>query len=153
MHSLIIQVGKEPFEKEDYINFWDFSDGFVPNIADYVADLDSTGMLNGIKNVFGIRKDVFKLGERTVTIKSKELYFEQKFKDFTKYLKKVSENATLNAFIKGDLAYDLWMLNSLHNENREVYIYDGYPITMDEWMRYVKNGESYHIGGVVDYHF
>lgn len=161
MHSKILQVERKPIERTGFIRQWDIPRRFVEEIADYVDDVPISYVPELAQIVF-YRNDIFSLDteKMTVTIKDKMKYFEEMLEEFKIRLANLTEKVTLEAFSclawYSGLDYELAACNCAYNDKYGFYICesrDDYPITFDEWMRSVKDGDTFYIGGAIDYHF
>ena len=161
MHSRIFQISSKPINKDEYITEanYDYDDWFLREIADYVDDIGESYQketLEWLGMLDGISVDV---DRRTVTVESKADFFLQKYVSFKNILKEL-EKISLKDFSTPDrhsFDYDMYRLNSCHKDKYGFYVDDsgeyGGLVTLDEWMRYAAvEGETYYIGGIVDYH-
>lgn len=161
MHSYIIQVSPSPIAKEDYIREFDVLSNFVPRIGDYVNKV-APGYIAQVANYVFIGDDIFDFNKEkmTVTIKDKDNYFVNRYVTFKGLLKEISETVTLKSFAgrpdqDRGLNYKIRMLSQAYNTTDSFYICESgedYPITLDEWMRSVDDGDVFYIGGALDYH-
>lgn len=151
MHSRIIQLSKEPIDKDDYITEDTFIDDFVGVIADYVSEEtdreeDIKWLLYAIKE-YGI---VYNDKEESIIFPKgfKENYFRERFKE----LKEVVQNISLEQFASNStVAYNL---ASLIEDKHGFYIYTSFWQSFDSFVRgELEEGEKYYIGGTIDYHF
>lgn len=157
MHSRIFQVTKEKQDKENWISESDYYDcWFVGEIADYVSDdVDREDSIKWLANATG---GVLSVEGDVVTIVGKEKYFESKFAEFNEQLNRLTK-INVKQFA-GDEASDVdiavYRFKAAYDDRYGFYVDDGGEygglITFDEFMRHSKNGETYYIGGVVDYH-
>jgi len=153
MHSRIFQISKE--QNVDSITEDRYFDGYMTH-ADYVVQNKSvesdyewlTSCNNGLKIE---TKD----GVTTLTIVSKEEYFEKSFNNFKKYVKKIN-NYTLEEFM-GNNSFDMYNLKESYDNEYGFYVDDNDEyfglVTFDYFMRSVNNGDTYYLSSVFDYHF
>ena len=158
MHSRIYQVSENPIE--EFIGEYRYEDGFVGELADYVAEVakDSDSYIEDLKwlnNAKGLEVDIEK---KTVKVVSKRDYFEEKHEEFQKELEEL-ELTTLDEFCKENypLISKMYNLECAFNNKRGFYMDDNDEyfgiITLDNWVRSAEEGKSYHIGTITDYHF
>ena len=83
MRSNIIQLATAPIKEENYITEFGLLDMIVPEIADYIEDVNPEQVAGIAEKIFS-KDEIFDLDmtKRTVTIKNKKRYFEEKFKLF-----------------------------------------------------------------------
>ena len=155
MHSRIFQIGKEPMTKEEYINSSSIPEWFTYSIADYIdddcdrkSDIDwLIATLGGIASVDG-DKLIFHHGAGR--------YFSGKYKAFVKaaeQLVKTSFDDFLSGYAVGTVLFNL---KEAYDDRYGFYIYnsdDDSFGTLDDFMRGIKDGDTYYVGGVVDYHY
>lgn len=155
MHSKIFQVSKQPIAKKDYYNADKYLDWFVGEIADYTDDIhdeqDIISCLEWLGEVNGLSVGV---GNRTLCVESRALYFKDRYTSFQHALRKV-QNADFEAFCDDVmLKYNVSALAGVYNDRFGFYIdFDDDLMSLDEWVRYVKEGRMFYIGAVIDYHF
>lgn len=160
-HSKIIQISRRPIDRDDWKAESDYYDiGFVGSVADYVADIDDDerkACIEWLSRSDGgpIPGVIVNEKDETLKIVSKEDYFRDKWKRTTAAAKKLSE-MSLDEFASGKGLRSIEDVNYFGNDKFSLYmdaptIWDFCPI--DEFMRYVTNGDTFYIGGIVDYHF
>ena len=156
MHSRIIQISKEPIGEYAYIDESDYYDSwFLGSIADYVADCDDREdeLEHWLKNTHGIKYDPDK---ETIVIENKKEYFKYKYKSFKETIEKL-ENITIDQFISNDIDMEVYYIRTLYEDQFGLYVDDTGEyyglITFDSLIRNSNDGDTYHIGGIVDYHF
>ena len=153
MHSKIFQISEKPIKKENYALESDYDDNFIGHIADYVIEQEDDERKDDIKQLANLLEDSAKIRGNKITILSKEKYFEKKYEWFIKAAKKVAI-MTFNDFITDVGGKDLYALNSYHSYKYGFYVDEkGYPITLDDFFRNVKDGDTYYIGATFDYHY
>ena len=159
MHSRIIQLSKEPLDEYEWIKESDYYESwFVGSIADYVSDIDEGDRERQMKSWlgdFGSRGLKYDEKDMTLTVVDKGKYFEAKYSAFIDAAKKV-QAATLEQFSGYDLDRMFYQMREAYEDKFGIYIDGGNEtglITMDEFMRYAKNGDVFYCGGIVDYHF
>ena len=151
----IFQVSKE--QNADSISESRYEDYFIPSIADYVvkvADVeDDYKWLS--EHAKGIKIET-KDGVTTLTIVSKEEYFEKSFNEFQELIKKFNEY-TLKEFIDAKNWLDFYNFKRCYDNRYGFYVDDNDEyfgtVTFDEFMRNVNNGDVYYLSSTFDYHF
>lgn len=155
MHSRIFQISKEC--NTDSISESRYEDYFVPSIADYVVQVadveDDYAWLSQFAK--GIKVET-KDGVTTLTIVSKEEYFEKSFDNFQELIKKFSDYS-LDEFISEKSFYDMYDLKREYDNKYGFYVDDNDEYfgiaTFDYFMRSVNDGDVYYLSSVFDYHF
>lgn len=148
MHSRIIQLTKNKsdyFIKEsDYYDHW-----FTHSIADYVCDGTDTN--EDIEWLLSSCNGALRRGKDKIIVVDKTLYFKNNYKGFVENLKKL-QNLTFEDFCN---RFDgMYALNDCYEDKFGFYIEDNGELhTLDKFMRHVKNGDEFYIGGTLDYHF
>ena len=154
MHSRIFQIEKEPIKKEDYIDSFSIPEWFTESVADYASD--DSNREEDIEWLMSAALGSIASVEGNKIIFSSDIneYFKEKYKEFANAAKELY-TATLTEFISGDsIDMALFRLKSAYDDRYSFYIYSDYDLcTLDDFMRHVKAGETYFIGGTVDYHF
>ena len=156
MHSRIFQVSENPIPQSDFATALDMPDWFTDSgIADYVSDEigereQEIGFLAGcLQNIAGV--DGNKL-----TFKSDiSAYFNGSYATFVELAKKYSE-MTKEDFCSESVFGKMHLLNEMVEDKYGYYVLEGEwltPVTLDRWLRRVKPGAVYYIGGIIDYHF
>ena len=155
MHSRIFQIEKEALTKEDYINSGSIPAWFTDSIADSISDACNreedidwlmTAALDGIATVDGNKLNFSSDVRR---------FFKENHKAFIEAAEELS-GTTLEDFVSSFSVYStLFHLNEAYSNRYGFYVYhdDGILDTLDNFVRHVKDGVTYYIGGVVDYHF
>ncbi|MBR0420294.1 MAG: hypothetical protein IJI66_14125 [Erysipelotrichaceae bacterium] len=166
MHSRIFQVSDKPVPKDDYYTEDRYYAGFCNEIADYVSDVEEDNRSSDIDWLADFLKDAAVRDGDKFTIINKAKYFETKFKRY-KDLLEVCSKVSLDEFSgkkninTESLGYHDEMpfgpltnlLEESYNDKFGFYIDDGYCITLDDYMRYIKDGDVFYIGAVIDYHY
>ena len=159
MHSRIIQLSKEPLDEYEWIKESDYyGSWFVGSIADYASDIDEGDRERQMKSWlgdFGSRGFKYDEKDMTLTVVDKGKYFMAKYSAFIDAAKKV-QAATLEQFSGYDLDHMFYQMREAYEDKFGIYIDGGNEtglITMDEFMRYAKNGDVFYCGGILDYHF
>lgn len=154
MHSRIFQVGLEPISKENYIEESNYYDHwFTTTFADYVSDdCDRKEDIKWLQDCYGTKGIEFGTddnGEYFI-VKSKQTYFEDSFKEFTKLVHEITEY-TLDDFAHG--MYEVGLLRRAYEDKYSFYVdEDEELMTFDSFVRLCEMEEKYYIGGTVDYH-
>lgn len=154
MHSRIFQIEKESIPKEDYITADCIPDWFTYSIADYVSDdCDREDDINWL--IESDLEDIASvIGDKLIFTSNTRSYFKSNYDTFIRAAKELSE-VTIDNFIEGHtVSTPLYRLKKSFDDGYGFYVYrDNNLWTLDEFMRTVKDGEIYYIGGTVDYHF
>ncbi len=163
MHSRIFQIENAPVKKKDYINTGDFEDGFVGQVADYVADSDSRNddinwllgnfeaVVDGSNLLIGCSLIDYNPNEESIIFKTgfKEAYFKKKFDE----LQKITSQLSLEDFANSP--YLVYQVEKLLGDKFGFYVQmtdNGYQ-SLDEFIRSeVKENVKYYFGNTLDYH-
>lgn len=152
MHSRIFQVSAAPIAKEDYISSADYEDHwFTREIADYVSD-----NCDRDSDIEWLKSDGLEIGtekERAVLIvKDKHAFFNAAYESFRESLKE-AEAMTIDDFCKIGTSFIPFRVKHSYEDKYGFYIEDENELkTLDSWVRLVKEGDVFYIGGTVDYH-
>ena len=152
MHSRIIELSEKPIEVDERIDESEYYDnGFLDTIGDYVdEDTDRTADIEwfagylknkGVITEFDTEKIVF-------STDAKEKFFRNKYETF----KKLTSEITFEEFSEDSLC--LYNIRECINDKFGFYVhYAGCYYTLDNFIRHiVKDGETWYIGGTLDYH-
>lgn len=157
MHSRIFQIEKKPIPEENYMTSRDVPEWFVsPSTADYVSD--DTSREDDVDHLADVLSDIANIvGSRITFTSSTSKYFDKKYEDFIKEVAALSKTS-LEEFStdEGGIGYRMWRINHYYNDKHGFYVYDEGAClleTLDNFLRDVKPGDVYYIGGTVDYHF
>lgn len=152
MHSRIIELSTQPISEDERISESDYYDnGFIGNIADYV-----NGKTNRERDIkwfiaFLKAKDIivantdesFTMGENV-----REKFFKERYEQ----LKNHMGNMSLEEFCSDSL--NVYQFKTYIENKYGFYIHnDGCYETLDNFMRYVLDGQTWYFGGTLDYHF
>ena len=146
-HCLIVQLSKEPIDKEDFITPYTFEDDDDINyVSDYVGEReDYEESVQWFLEQLGASVTYDK-SDNSITFVNKEEYFKEDFEKFSKLV----QNFTLKDFCDYD-----WV-SKVQRYIRpwfDTHIYMDYSQPMGEFIReYGKAGEKFYIGGICDYH-
>ncbi len=146
-HCLIVQLSKEPIDKEDFITPDTFDeDPDIEYVSDYVCERDNYE--DDVKWFLEQLGDsvTYDKSDNSITFVNKEEYFKEDFEEFSKLV----QNCTLKDFCDHD-----WMfqVQSYVRPWFDTYIYTYYSQPMGEFVRdYGNAGEKFYIGGICDYH-
>ncbi len=154
MHSRIFQIEKEVVPEDEYIISADIPEWFTNSLADYVDDdCDREDDIDWLMTC-SIGNFAARDGDKLTFTSDTRGYFKDKHEAFIKAAQKLTE-VPFEAFVDDYGVYSIFYnLKEAYNDKHSFYVYsDGYLHTMDEWMRQVKPGETYYLGGVIDYHF
>lgn len=154
MHSRIFQISEEPIKQDDYmeedkfyVNQLDFMD-YCVTVDDPIPSYEWFA-----REANGIEIDT---AAKTLTVISKEDYFRHKYEAFMKAIQK-TKDWTLEDFIGFGSFAAMFDIRDNYDDKFGFYAYSDYDglQTMDSFMRSgsVKDGDVFHLGGVVDYHF
>ena len=156
MHSRIFQVSRKPISQEDLIEEYRYEDSFVGSHADYVVkQSESEGIddLDWLQTATkGLEIDTEK---KTITITSKEKFFETKHEKFQELLEKL-QYMSLKEFSNAQNSFDMYDLESAYNDKYGFYIDDNDEYcgltTLDDWVRNAEENKTYYVGNIFDYH-
>lgn len=154
MHSRIFQIEKEALSEEEYIDSNSIPEWFTNSVGDYTSDAcsreDDIDWL--MATALG---DVATIDGGKLTFSSDvRRYFKDKHEAFIKAAEKLSETSFEDFVHNYSVDSVLFNLKKAYSDRYGFYVYsdDGFLDTLDNFMRQVKDGEIYFIGGVVDYH-
>jgi hypothetical protein len=157
MHSRIYQVSEKPVEK--FIEEYRYEDSFVGSIADYVSPVESESedYINDLKWLQSATQGLkVNIKKGTITITSKEDYFETKHEKFKELLEKLRD-ITLADFASNKNHFDFADLRDSYDNKYKFYIDDNDEYcgltTLDNWVRNAEENKEYYIGSIFDYHF
>lgn len=158
MHSRIFEINTTPIDTEDRITEYSFEPGDVPMADSYDETDDREDDLAWLMDTFeemahGLVKrdgDAF-----TFLPGFKRAYFASEFKDFHRIAKRLAA-LTEEDFAEKSPGLDVMRLRDTFDDQFGFYIYvseDGYCETIGDWVRWnVAEGNTYYVGGVIDYH-
>lgn len=157
MHGRIYQIETTPIQKANYLTLANCDlEEVTPAIADYMdSDLDTDASIKTLKanlrklcggNII-IEDDSFVLLEGF-----REAYFSAAFAKFHTELGLLVDY-TLEDFAAGKMWREIDMLKDAYNYTFGDYVWTGYLMTRDEFMRNAKPGIRYYFGGTLDYHW
>lgn len=155
-HSRIFQISKKKIDKENYIEEERYYDSFLGEIADSIEkSCDERGSdLEYLARTLGDAAIV--KGDKLIVV-DKEHYLKGFYEEFKKAAKAIAD-ATLEDFCTTKLSFDEYHLRSMYNDKFDIYMDDngeeGYGNqTLMNFLRRVKNGDVFYIGGIMDYHY
>lgn len=154
MHSRIFQIEREALTEDEYIDSDSIPEWFTNSVADYTSDAcsreDDIDWL-----MVAALGDIATIDGNKLTFSSDvRKYFKEKHEAFIKAAEKLS-GTTFEDFVHSySVDSVLFNLKEAYSDRYGFYVYsdDGFLDTLDNFMRQVKDGETYFIGGVVDYH-
>ena len=152
MHSRIIELSRKIVEVDDRICEDDYYDnGFIGNIADYVAECNRIDAIEWFAGYLQSRDVIteFDFVKMVFSSDVKEKFFRDKYEEFKKLTSELSFEEFTDSF-----GMDLYRIQNCISEKFGFYVhYDGCYYTLDNFIREcVKDGETWYIGGVLDYH-
>ena len=153
MHSRIFQIEKKPLTKEEYIESVCIPDWFTNSIADYTSnDCDREDDIAWLMDA-SLGSIASLDGDKLTFSSNVRRYFKEKYEAFIKEAEKLSKTS-FDDFISGNSTNMFFRMNEAYSDRYGFYVYsdDGFLDTLDNFMREVKDGDVYYIGGVVDYH-
>ena len=155
MHSRIFQLSKKPVT--NFLTGYDMEDhpSFLGPIADYVTDVSEERRRDAIKwlgEAPGIEID----GDQLKIVSKKE-YFAGYFQEFQKAIRNAAAG-TLEDFIRPEMMYSLYDIERAVRDKfgfyavlSDSYFNDVIPLT--DFVRSSSEGEVWHLGSVLDYHY
>ena len=153
MHCKIIQLNDKSIRKNDRIDMdtiLNQCEWFVGSIADYVDDVKDE--IRGEVLEFHLKRTGFKFSRNKLTIVSAEDYFKNRYQKLIESASELSRTS-LEDVASGKAWMLVWNINDCYDDKFGDYIYyDGYLETMDSFVRN-NEGETFYVGGVVDYHY
>lgn len=154
MHSRIFQIEKEAISEDEYIDSDSIPEWFTNVIADYTSD--DNDRQNDIDWLMTAALNEVATAEKDKLIFSSDVrrYFKEKHEAFVKAAEKLSQTPFDDFVSKYAVDSVLFNLKEAYSDRYGFYVYiDDDLVTLDDFMRDVKDGEVYYFGGVVDYHF
>lgn len=155
-HSRIFQISKKKVDKENYIEAEQYYDNFCGEIADFIMESDTARDqdLEFLANALGDAAIV--KGDKLIVV-DKEHYLKGFYEEFKKAARTIAD-ATLEDFCTTKLSFDEYHLRAMYNDRFDIYMDDngeeGYHYqTLMNFLRRVKNGDVFYIGGIMDYHY
>ena len=155
MHSRIFQLERKALTEDDYIDSGSIPEWFTNSIADYTSDACSREHDIGWLMTDGIGDIATVDGNKLTFSSDVRKYFREKYETFIKAAEKLLKT-TFDDFVSGyPVESAFFILRDAFNDRYGFYVYsdDGFFDTLDNFMHRVKGGETYFIGGIVDYHF
>lgn len=158
MHSRIFEIGTTPIDTEDRIGAYSLEPGDVPMADSYDETDDREHDLAWLMEHFeemahGLVKrdgDAF-----TFLPGFKRAYHAAEFKEFHRIAKRLAA-LTEEDFAEKSPELDVMRLRDTFDDQFGFYICvseDGCDETIGDWVRWVvTEGNTYYVGGVVDYH-
>ena len=173
MHCNLYQVSHKPISKDGYYDEWRYygdgeCSGFCANISDGITelsdDLDIEAALELLE--IALKGSAIRSGHK-FTITDKRKYFEKKYERF-KWMIEIASDMSLDQYagLENICGY-FYEASSLQKENitqfeyllsqsielkYDIYVDDDTYQTLDEYMRYLKDGDSFYVGACFDYH-
>lgn len=159
MHSRIFQLTQTQLDPAVFLDAYslDYDHWFFHSVASYAEkDEDRTGSVHWLKACIALdnphivwRDDSFVLREGFLT-----RYFAKRYESYKRQLAILLEEATIEAFVRGDIGKALSELSEFEEEETGFYVYNelGDIITLDSFLRNAELDTPYYIGGTVDYH-
>lgn len=154
MHSRIFQIEKELVQEDEYIISADIPEWFTNSLADYVdGDCDREDDIDWLMTC-SIGNFTVRDGNKLTFTSDVSGYFKDKYEAFIKASQELNK-VSFDDFVSDRGIYSiLYNLKEAYNDKYSFYVYSDWELhTLDEWLRQVKPGETYYIGGVIDYHF
>lgn len=152
MHSRIIELSKNIVEIDNRITEDDYSDnGFVGNIGDYVAPCNRKDAIDWLASYLENKDVITEHDEVKIVFSSNvdEKYFGGKYDEF----KKLSEELSFREFVDS-MGIERYRIQNCLDDKYGFYIHcGGCYYTLDDFIRtYVNDGDTWYIGGTLDYH-
>ena len=161
MYSRIYQITTAPVTPEEYLSDNDFCEHwFTGSIADYVDDgIDRSYELGCFRESLEKSKVAIFADDGSFMILpgGKEAYFSGAYKNFAETVKKAAKVslAEFSGACPNDCASLAYLIKNSFCEKFGPYVssdeFDTIPL--DEFIRDAAVGETYHIGGILDYHW
>lgn len=156
MHSRIFQISDNPIEKEDYLTEDHILENtsFLGGIADYVTeDTDREEDIEWLLDCLGGMPFTYNEEEQSLIFHRgfKEAYFRNDYDKFVEMMKYL----TMEKFMDQNFVFDV---NMLLDNKYGFYFYVSYPygyyelMTMNKFVRVLREEEKYFLGGTLDYH-
>lgn len=155
---MIYQITIFPIEKDEYLKEEYFYDHwFLGSIADNVSEIvDREEELCNLRDRLEINKIAAfnKDGSFTFLPAGKKLYFARKYENFIESIQKASQ-MSLDEFIDDTQSFGIMSaIKNNYCDNYDSYVFsdDCSVIPLDEYIRVIKPGVNYYIGGILAYH-
>jgi hypothetical protein len=160
MHSRIFQVSNSPIGKDNYITPDDFYEHWFTNsIADYVDTSNRTDDIEWLRKTLQPNNPNVEFGKDTqgkyfsFNADFKTLYFKPKFESFMKAVNEAARSSLEEFASDSEMGMIVFRIKTMYDDKYSFYFYeDDEFITMDEFIRYAREGQKYYIGGTIDYH-
>ncbi len=153
MHSRIYQITKNPIDEDERLYSSIVPEWFCNVIADYVDDgCNRDDDIGWLKRTLG---DIVSVDGEKFTFSSDVTgFFSNRHKAFVEAAEKLSKMPLEDFASYKDCAF-VRNLNNAYSDEYGFYVYDDDECldTLEDFMRRVSGGETYYIGGIVDYHF
>lgn len=130
---------------------------FTESVADYVDDIREDALEEEYEWLMttNFGKVSSRDGNKITIGIDTGSFFDEDFEKFQKAAGDLSK-ISFDEFVAGGrvLDYAFYRLKEAYNDKFEFYVWhDDELYTMQSWMRLAKPLATYHLGGVVDYHF
>ncbi len=157
MHSRIFQVSRRPIDKQDYIDESRYYEGFVGSIADYVDSMSDEAIAEAIESLKWVLGDAVEFKDRSFTVVDKYKFFAPIFANWLKQCRELHDVMDLESFSDDSMSLKMFGFSQSYNDKYDYYMDDngewaGNQTLMD-FMRYAKEGDTFYLGNVIDYHF
>lgn len=153
MHNMIFQLSDEPIQKENFLQEEILYGSFVGEVADYVSsdvdrDAEIKSFVESELEPYGV---FYNPSEQSIIFMQnfKRKYFEKQYQKFQEYVSKI----TMKIFAGYSDTSALYQLQMTIERQFETYIFiDNNYMTLDEFIRNMKEGQKYYFGSAIDYH-
>lgn len=158
MHGKIFQIERDPIYEDDYIDENFIPEWFVWSIADSVETNEGSERTEAINWLMNSALDsvAYIDGDKLTFNGNINRYFESKFSRFTEKAANLAMASLYDFSHTEKLDSMLDELSQAYSDRFGFYVYDSTEdsiLPLDKFMRRVSPGETYYIGGVVDYHY
>ena len=144
-------MNKDPIER--YASVDDIPEWFWNEVADDSRTIkDEDCAIHRIETALNRPGLLFNRKDRTLTVVSKEEYFREQYGSFIEQVKRFTD-ISLKDFADGTYV-DMWNMDQSYEEKFGTYMFFNEDlITLDELIRQSDNGDRYHTGSLLDYHY
>lgn len=150
--SYVVQIASEKIPAGNHLEVWElFDHWFTDAVADEVEAVDSNNAYRALERMPGIAVKRDADGSTRLVVEDKEEFFKKRHKQFLKEVEELRQ-ISLKDFSSGG-SMQMFRLGQLYEYDKGIYVIYGDRAmdTLDELVRYSKNGQEYWLGGALYY--